>query len=137
MGRHDRWVPLTGVLFTATFAVGFLVAGDSPDTKATGEEVIDHYDKAGKFYVALIALFVATLAFTWFCAYLRTTLSERTGAPSWLGSIVQAGGVVYTVGLTIFGITQFALLDAADKKQAAVAQTLNVLDNDNFFTTIV
>lgn len=137
MGRTERWVPLTGVLFTVMIAVAFLISGDTPDTKASGEEVIDHYDKAGKYYVALIALFLAALAFTWFSSFLRSVLSERTGAPAWLGSVVHGSGVVYTVGLTIFGITQFALLDAADKNQTGVAQTLNVLDNDNFFTTVV
>jgi hypothetical protein len=119
------------------FAIAFLIAGDTPDTDASGEKVIDHYDKAGKYYVALIALFIAALAFTWFSAYLRSVLTERAGAPSWLGSVIHGGAVVYTVGLTIFGITTFSLLDAADKELAGAAQTLNVLDNDNFFPTVV
>jgi len=133
----ERWAPLTGVLFTVLLAVAFFVSGNTPDSKDSGEKVVSHYDNANKFYVALIALFIATVAFMFFNGVLRSTLTRHERIPSWLSSTVFGGGVVYAVGLTVFGITQFALLDAADKNQVQVAQTLNVLDNDNFFPTVV
>jgi hypothetical protein len=51
--------------------------------------------------------------------------------------VAFGGAVTYAVGLGIFAMSQFALLDASDLEQPEVAQALNILDNDNFAPTVI
>lgn len=133
--RTERLAPLTGVLFTVIFAVGLLTSGDTPDTKATGQEVVSHYDDSGTILVSLFALVICAVVFMFFAGVLRTRL-QATG-PDWLASVAFGGAVVYTVGLGLFAMSQIALLDAADLGQPEVAQALNIVDNDNFFPCVI
>jgi hypothetical protein len=133
--RTERLAPLTGVLFTVLFAVGLLTSGDTPDTKATGQEVISHYDDSGTILVSLFGLVIAAVVFMFFAGVLRTRL-QATG-PDWLASVAFGGAVVYTIGLGLFAMSQIALLDAADLGQPEVAQALNIIDNDNFFPCVI
>ena len=129
-GRLERLAPLAGVVFTAVFAAGFLISGETPDTDATGEEVLKHYEDDAKILVGFLMLMLASLLFMIFAGVLRRHLA--TSGPDWLASVVFGGAVVYVVGLSVFAMSQFALVEAADNKQAAVAETLNVIDNANF-----
>jgi hypothetical protein len=133
--RTERLAPLTGVLFTVLFAVGLLTSGDTPDTMATGPEVISHYDDSGTILVSLFGLVVGAVLFMFFAGVLRTRL-QATGS-DWLASVAFGGAVVYTVGLGLFAMSQIALLDAADLGQPEVAQALNIVDNDNFFPCVI
>jgi hypothetical protein len=133
--RSERMAPLAGVLFTAIFAVGFLTSGETPDTKATGQEVISHYDDSGTIIVSILALVIAAVVFMFFAGVLRSRL-QATG-PDWLASVAFGGAIVYTVSLGLFAMSQIALLDAADLGQPEVAQALNIIDNDNFFPAVI
>jgi hypothetical protein len=133
--RTERLAPLTGVVFTIIFAVGLLTSGDTPDTKATGQEVISHYADSGTILVSLFGLVIAAVVFMFFAGVLRTRL-QATG-PDWLASVAFGGAVVYTIGLGLFAMSQIALLDAADLGQPEVAQALNIIDNDNFFPCVI
>ena len=133
--RTERLAPLTGVVFTVIFAVGLLTSGDTPDTKASGPEVISHYDDSGSILVSLFGLVICAVVFMFFAGVLRTRL-QATG-PDWLASVAFGGAVVYTVGLGLFAMSQIALLDAADLGQPEVAQALNIVDNDNFFPCVI
>jgi hypothetical protein len=133
--RSERMAPLAGVLFTAIFAVGFLTSGETPDTKATGQEVISHYDDSGTIIVSILALVIAAVVFMFFAGILRSRL-QATG-PDWLASVAFGGAIVYTVSLGLFAMSQIALLDAADLGQPEVAQALNIIDNDNFFPAVI
>lgn len=135
MGRLERLAPLVGVIFTVLFAVGFLVSGETPDSDATGEEVVRHYDDAGKILLSVALLLLAALLFMFFAGVLRRELV--TGGPEWLASVVFGGAVVYVVGLGLFASSQFALTEAADANQPAVAQALNVIDNNNFAPAVI
>ena len=55
-GRLERLLPLSGVLFGVLFAIIFLVSGETPDTDATGAEIISHYEDEGKVFALLILL---------------------------------------------------------------------------------
>jgi hypothetical protein len=131
-GRLERLAPLAGVVFTVVFAVGFLISGDTPDSDATGEEVIKHYDDDAKVLAGFLLIMFASLMFMFFAGVLRRHLAAS--GPDWLAPVVFGGAVIYVVGLSIFALSQFALVEAADNKQAAVAETLNVIDNTNFAT---
>jgi hypothetical protein len=134
-GRLERLAPLLGVVFTILFAVGFLISGETPDSDATGEEVLTHYDDTGKILFSVALLLLAALLFLFFAGVLRRQLA--TDGLEWLATVVFGGAVVYVVGLGLFGSSQFALIEAADAEQAAVAQTLNVVDNNNFAPAVI
>ena len=133
--RTERLAPLAGVLFTVIFAVGFLTSGETPDTKATGQEVISHYDDSGEIFASMLALVICAVLFMFFAGALRSRL--RAVGAEWLASVSFGGAVVYTVGLGLFAMSQIALVDAADLGQPEVAQALNIIDNDNFFPTVI
>jgi hypothetical protein len=134
-GRMERWAPLAGVLFAVIFAIGILTSGDTPDTDATGNEVISHYNDSGKFFVGIVALGLGAVLLLFFAGVLRDRLRE-TG-PEWLATVAFGGAVVYAVALGIFGMSQLALLDASDLGQPEVAQALNISDNDNFLPAVI
>ena len=133
--RSERLAPLAGVLFTVIFAVGFLTSGETPDTKATGQEVISHYDDSGTILLSVLALVICAVVFMFFAGVLRTRL--QAAGPDWLASVAFGGAVVYTVSLGLFAMGQIALIDAADLGQPEVAQALNIIDNDNFFPSVI
>lgn len=134
-GRMERLAPLAGVVFTVLFAVGFLTSGETPESDATGEEVLKHYDDTGKILFSVVLLLLAAVVFMFFAGVLRRQLVA--GGPEWLASVVFGGAVVYVVGLGLFASSQVALTDAADAKQPAVAQALNVIDNSNFAPAVI
>ena len=135
-GRLERLAPLAGAAFAVVFAIGLLTS-DTPDTSASGEEIIAHYDDSGTIFVTIFALLIAAVLFMFFASVLREVLHQATGAPEWLASTVYAGAIIFTVALAIFGMTQIMLIDASDLKQPEVAQALNIFDNDNFMPAVV
>ena len=134
-GRGDRLAPLAGVVFAVLFVITFLVGGDTPGVKSSGQDVISHYDDSGKVYAVLLLLLVGAAAYMLFAGVLRARL--RAAGAEWLASVTFGGSIIYTVGLAMFGMTQVALTDASKLAQPEVAQALNILDNDNFFPAAV
>ena len=129
-GRMERLAPWAGILFTAIFVVGFLATGDTPDSDSTGATVVDHYDDSGKIFLGIILLIAAGVLLLVFAGLLRSHLAA--GGPEWLATVVFGGAVVFVVGLGDFVSSQVALVEAADEGQVSVAETLNVIDNNNF-----
>jgi uncharacterized membrane protein YkvI len=64
-GRAERLVPLAGVLFAVVFAVG-LALGDTPDSTASGQEVISHCGDEGKSFSGIMMLLVAAVLFMFY-----------------------------------------------------------------------
>jgi hypothetical protein len=133
--RLERLAPLAGVVFGVVFVVALLTLGDTPDTDASGAEVISHYDDSGEVLLGVLALLLCGVLFLFFAGVLRARL--RANGPEWLASVAFGGAVTYAVGLGVFAMSQFALLDASDLEQPEVAQALNILDNDNFAPTVI
>src|SRR5215216_2658661 len=129
-GRLERFAPLAGALFTVIFAIGFLTSGETPDSDSAGETVVDHYDESGRILFGVVLLLLAAVVFLFFAGVLRRHLAAL--GPEWLAAVVFGGAVVYAVGLGEFLSSQIALVEAADANQAAAAETLNVIDNNNF-----
>jgi len=136
-GRLERFAPLAGVLFTVIFAIAFLGGGSTPDTKASGQEVINHYDDAGGKLPVILALVISAVLFLFFAGFLRDVLRLSTTAPPWLATVAFGGAVIYALGLAMFAMSQIMLIDAADLRDPTVAQALNIFDNDNFFPAVL
>jgi len=134
-GRLERLAPLAGVVFAVAFIVALLTVGDVPDSEASGSEVISHYEDSGEVLLGVLALLLSGVLFLFFAGTLRSRLAAR--GPEWLASVAFGGAVTYTVGLGIFAMSQFALIEASDLGQPEVAQALNILDNDNFPPAII
>jgi hypothetical protein len=133
--RMERIAPLTGVLFTIIFAVGFLSTGETPDSDAPGAEVVQHYDDSGKFFLGVLLLLFAGVAFMFFAGTLRRHLAAS--GPDWLANVVFGGAAVFVAGLGLFLSSQIALIDASENNQAAAAEALNVIDNSNFGPAVI
>ena len=134
-GRLEKLLPLSGVLFSILFLVGFLGTGETPDTTASAEEILKFYDDAGKIFLGIITLGLGAIMFMFFASALRKHL--RATGPEWLGTLSFAGAIIFVVGLAGFAESQFALVSAADEKNLQVMQTLNYIDNNNFSPVIV
>jgi hypothetical protein len=134
-GRMERFAPLAGALFTVIFVVGFLISGDTPDSDSAGETVVEHYDDSGKIFLGVLFLLFAGVVFLFFAGVLRRHLAAL--GPEWLAAVVFGGAVVYVVGLGDFLSSQVALVEAADANQAAAAEALNVIDNNNFGPAVI
>ncbi|HEX2193142.1 MAG TPA: hypothetical protein VHH09_08100 [Acidimicrobiales bacterium] len=128
---------MTGAVFAVVFAVAFLTGGDTPDTDASGLEVISHYEDAGEKLPLILGLVLAAVLFLFFAGVLREALRANDAGPAWLATVAFGGGVVYATALAIFAMGQIMLLDASDLGDPQVAQALNIFDNDNFFPAVV
>jgi magnesium-transporting ATPase (P-type) len=135
--RARRWLIWTGPLFAVLFLVVTLVLeGDTPGEKASGAEVMKHFNShQGR---TLIEVFLAPLAATLlvlFAGEIRTRARERgqrgTGPTALLG-----GAVLFAASMLSGAALSLALVTASDHKQSQVAETLNVLSNDSWIPFI-
>jgi len=132
--RLERLAPLAGALFGVVIAIGVVAGGEPLDSDASAEEVIKHYDD-GKFIIGIIMLALGAILFMFFAATLRKHLIAS--GPEWLGSLGFGGAIVFAVGMGGFASSQFALVDAADQKNLAAAQALNLIDSNNFPPAVI
>jgi hypothetical protein len=133
-----RWLAGLGILSTIFFALGFIVFGGKDfDVTANPAKIVDYYHShynqglMGSFAVALGAI-----GFAFFSGVLRNALSSAGPRARNLCSVAGIGTAIYLGGLLLQAVVQFGLVDAAHHRQADVAQTLNYLDQDDFFPTI-
>ncbi len=129
-----RWLSFSGAVGIVLIALAFGVVGSgTPDggDKATAAEVVSFYreHKTGQLIATLMVAIGAALLVL-FAARLRELLQ---GDASILSGASFGGMVILASGLLLMASVHFALVVAADHRQSAVAQTLNVLDNNDFF----
>ncbi|MDQ6852567.1 MAG: hypothetical protein M3046_02580 [Actinomycetota bacterium] len=131
--RLARWTALAGVGFFVLFVVGFLLTGDNPDETTSGTKVVSYYkDHRGRELVAFVLMTIGLVLLVFFAGRVRSVLREAEPGGELLSAIFFGGVIVLTAGALVGGAIHFALIDAADKGQVAVAHTLNVLDNNDF-----
>jgi hypothetical protein len=130
-----RFVPLLGALFVLLVVIGFIVAGDTPDTDSGATQIRADYDdetrhQAGAYLVALGAI-----ALLFFGAYWRTVLGFLHPTGRTTARAALAGAVVAASGLGVMSLIHAALADAAQQSELTdpVLQALNVLDNWSFY----
>ena len=139
MQTQTRFWSRLGVL-GGIYAVLFVIANillNEPGSGTAGATVVKYYhDHQTSETIGVFAVAFAVVALTFFLASLRRTLSA-TDEGRYLTSVITAGGAVYAAGLMIMTSLTVALIDAANSKLPATAQTLNVLSSDMWLPVVV
>jgi hypothetical protein len=132
MQTHTRFWSRLGVLggvYAALFVIANFLLG-APGSATAGPAVVTYYhDHRTAETLGVFAVAFALVAFAFFLASLRRTLSG-TDEGRFLANVVTAGGAVYTAGLMVMTALTVALVDAANHNLPGPAQTLNVLSSD-------
>jgi hypothetical protein len=131
-------VPLSGVVAVVLIIAAFVVGGETPEAGDSIKEVVSYYsehDTDLQIASALLALgSFFFLVFSTMLAGLLRRAQGDSGGPSALGF---AGGIVFTVGVTIFAGLGFTAADTVGDVDPTVVQALNALGADMFFTVAV
>ena len=127
-----RLFPLGGMAFVGLLVASLLVGGDTPDTGATGGEVVSLYDDdLARQYMSTFLLAAAAPFAVLFGVGLAAALSDGTRS-GWVdvvraGAILTAGAVLLVAGIHI------AVLDGVNSDVSETAlQALNVLDGNTW-----
>jgi hypothetical protein len=130
-----RWLALCGVVAPVLVVVAFtVVSGKTPDDNSSAGDVISFYrDHKGANVVGALMVTIAAVLLVLFAARLREVLRGDGSAGGVLPIAAFGGVLVLSASLLGSAIVHFALVQAADHRFAAPAQTLNVLDNNDFF----
>ncbi len=135
--RARRWLIWTGPIFGVLFLVmGLIFEGSTPGEKASSAEVMKHFNShQGRTATEVFLAPLAATLLILFASEIRTRARER--GPRGAGPTVLVGGAVLVAASILAGAAlSLALLTASDHKQAQVAETLNVLSNDNWIPFI-
>jgi hypothetical protein len=117
--RWDRFAPLTGVLAVVLTAIGFAIAGSTPDFLDEAPKIAEHYqDDPGKLIAAAYIGLLGTAAFIWFIGVLRTRLRNAEGGEGWLWSIAFGGGLVAAAMFLLVDTINLAAALRADEDGA-------------------
>lgn len=133
-----RWLALCGVVAPILVVLAFTaVGGDTPDDKASAAKVLSFYrDNKGASMAAALLVAIAAVLFVLYAPRLRDALQGDEPGNRMLALAAFAGLVVLASGLLLMAVVHFSLVQAADRKFAAAAQTLNVLDSNDFFAVV-
>jgi len=138
----DQWAkraPWTGIVAIVMFVVAFIISGETPDFDASTRDILDFYngDQTNQV-IASILLLYGSILLVFFAAALRSALR---GAEA-LSLLVLIGGTLLASGLVIFAGLNFTLADLAnsdhlDRIAPGTLQSLNALNSDFFFPTVI
>ncbi len=135
--RLSRFGPFAGVIFAVLSAVTIVITPSSPSSHATGARVIVFYEAHRTVERLSIVLGVIALAFFMFFATSLRSYLRSTRSVEGLAALVLVAASLLAVGLTISGGFAYALADSPGRLAPASAQTLNLLDEDVFFTMVI
>jgi hypothetical protein len=130
-----RLLSLSGIVFVGLVVLTVLIGGSTPDSTASGEEVMSYYnDNEARNIVSSFVLAAAVPFLVVFAVTLATTLwpADAGRRPIW--ELVLIGGSLVTGAvILVVAATHFALADSADEGfSAATLQGLNALDSDSW-----
>jgi hypothetical protein len=137
MTQH-RWLALCGAVAALLVPVAFVaVAGNTPNDKASADKVVSYYrGHLNANRVAALLITIAAVLLVLFGARLWEVLrGDRLGAAVF-PLAAFGGALIASTGLLLGAVVHFALVQASDHQFAAIAQTLNVLDNNDFFAIL-
>ena len=131
-------LPLSGAASVLLIVVSFLIAGEPPDVDAVPDDLLSYYDD-DSLQIAAALLALGSFFFLLFSSAIATALrTARDRDPGTAAAKVGfAGGIVFTVGLTIFAGLAFTASEVADEVDVGTLQTLNALEMNMFFTVAV
>jgi hypothetical protein len=129
-------LPLSGAASVLLIVVSFIVAGEPPDLDSPANELVSYYDDNGlQIGGALLAL--GSFFFLLFSAAVSSLLRAVRDTAATAANVTLGGGIVFTVGLTIFAGLAFTAGEAVDDLDVTTLQTLNALEMNMFFTVAV
>lgn len=135
--RWRRWLIWTGPLFAVLFlVVGLVLNGSTPGDKASGAEVMKHFNShQGRTSINAFLAPLGAALIVLFAAEIRARARERGQRGA--GPTVLVGGAVLLAASLLSGAgLSLSLVTASDHNQSQVAQTLNVLSADNWIPFI-
>jgi len=132
-GTWERLAPLTGLVFVAIVVAVFAAGGSTPDPHDSALKVQTFYAKHHDKHMTLAFIMAIAIPFLlFFVSSLRNDL-RRAGGTGQLANAAYAGGILAAAGFGLLASVHLALADAGDSaKTIATAQTLNVLDGNDF-----
>jgi hypothetical protein len=128
---EQRWEKLgasTGIVFVILAFASFVLGGELPKPGDPAEQVVSFYtDDSDRILWSMWLWGVAGIAFLWFLGSLRSHLMKAEGDTGRLSAVAFgagiAGGVVYSIGVTISSALAFGVA------QNASAELTNVLSD--------
>jgi hypothetical protein len=127
--------PLSGILCVALLVAAVALAGATPATDDSHSEIVSYYaDNSTSQGLGAVCLALSSVALLFFLGTLRQALRAAGGDEGGLSTVVLLGGVLVTVGMTIFAGLTFTLADAVDELSPAAVAALNALNSDMIFT---
>jgi hypothetical protein len=132
-----RWLAVCGVAAPILIVATFVVGGNTPDDKANAARVVSYYrDHKTSNIIAALLITIAAVLLVLFAARLREVLRGDGLHGDAMPIAAFGGAVIVAAGLLLMAAVHFALIQAADHRFAAPAQTLNVFDSNDFFLLI-
>jgi hypothetical protein len=135
--RWERLAPLTGVVAVAIIVAVFSIGGSTPDEHDSAIKVQSFYAKHHDKHSLLAFILAISIPFlVFFASSLRNDL-RRAGGTAQLANAAFAGGVLAAAGFAVLASIHLALAVSAENTQTlATAQTLNVLDANDFILAV-
>ena len=140
MTNKTWWTWLAGLGFLALGIVAIILSGGEPPSASDDSvrEIAKYYDDNSDTLMASCFLgTIASVLLVYFGSHLRNTFREA----SLLGTVIFAGTIVLAVALAVDSAIQFALIDAVDDPDVAIApgaiQALGLLFDNDFLLFIL
>ena len=133
-----RWLALCGVVWPILVVLAFTaVGGDTPDDKASAAKVVSYYrDHKTQSLIAAVMVTIGAVLLVLFAARLHEVLRGEGSGNAAMPNAAFGGAVILASGLFLLAAVHFALVQAADHRFAGAAQTINVIDNNDFFVLV-
>lgn len=128
-----RYTSLTGILFVVLLVAGFMVGGDSPDADNLSE--IANFWKVddNKQMIAAALVALSTVPLVIYAGCLRSALRGAEGPSGGWSSVVFGSLVVTAATVIAAAAIHFAIADNAGDLTVVQIQTLNAIDESDFF----
>ena len=128
--RFERFLPGAGILSGVLFAITALTSGSPPGTGADAAKQVAWYNAhQGRVLLSVFAgaLFLVTMGF--FATAIRQALRSGETGESTYSSVAYGGALLVGAAVAIWSWVSFAIVEAADKNQAAVVHTLSFVND--------
>jgi len=131
-------LPLSGIASVVLMVVAFIVVGETPDLDAPKSELLSYYsDNDSELQIGAALLAIGAFFFLLFSAAVASLVRGVREATAASANVTLAGGIIFSVGVTVFAGLAFTAGDAVDDVDIGTIQTLHALEMDMFFTVAV
>ncbi len=128
-----RWLPLGGVVFVVLVLVSVVgIGGDTPESNASGAEVLSFYDDEQLRQAIAAFIFVAATPFLIFFAASLSAAGGTRARGTW-DAVLVGGSVMTSAIIAVLAAVVFAKTDGATNGASPAAlQALNLFDGDSW-----